>query len=422
QSASIISSSPKVPSIISKRAAYVLGVRSQTIRRKYEETKKKVWKDHFEKSLESVDEIKKIHKKVKESEQHIRKIYDCRDGDDETDSTGDETDSNKKTDKEAAKVQELVERDYYIDFKALSSTASTSSTASASIRRPQPISESIESELGSSFNVEEEEDTMEELCLVKAPVDRLVGPGKKSSKLYCEHWTVNGYNISDLLMASRREILKKQSTLEASDEIVQINFIFTENNSRPSAPFHSATQPASALVASTQVDNTSILGRYININLLSGQIWNMAKYTGLKKGNEDTFTTNVIVPIIFAFSGIDNLIFRWRGDVFQPGRTVSAAAVDPNEFPDFSVSYNLGAREEYLLVMDTKPPNTAEQRLVDDEVKLANMMKKGLDSLLCAGYESSILGMLVQGPEACSKRETGAPSTVVQYISNQVIE
>ncbi|KAF9339317.1 hypothetical protein BGX26_009374, partial [Mortierella sp. AD094] len=112
----------------------------------------------------------------------------------------------------------------------------------------------------------------------------------------------------------------------------------------------------------------------------------MTKYTGLKKGNEDTFTTNVIMPILVAtFSGIDNLIFRWRGDVFRPGQAIDIVVDAPNEFPDFSVSYNLGTREEYLLVMEIKPPNTSEQRLVNDEVKTANMMKKGLDSLLRAG-------------------------------------
>ncbi|KAF8926994.1 hypothetical protein EDD21DRAFT_350115 [Dissophora ornata] len=153
--------------------------------------------------------------------------------------------------------------------------------------------------------------------------------------------------------------------------------------------------------------------RFINIHILSGQLWSVNKHTGLKKRNEDTFTSNVIIPILLAtFSGFDNLISRWRGDVFRPGQAINIVIDTPNEFPDFSISYDLGTRKEYLLAMEIKPPNTTEQRLVDDEVKTANMTKKGLDSLLSVGYDTSIFELVVQGVDVYLNEMTLADEAV----------
>ncbi|ORZ04811.1 hypothetical protein BCR41DRAFT_374716 [Lobosporangium transversale] len=103
----------------------------------------------------------------------------------------------------------------------------------------------------------------------------------------------------------------------------------------------------------------------------------MNKYTGLKEGNEDTFTTNVIMPVLLtAFPGIANSIFRWGG-VFRPGQTIFVRAPNGDLISITNRYFSLVPR---LYGME-KPEisNIAEQNFINDEAKIANMMKKGLD-------------------------------------------
>ena len=61
------------------------------------------------------------------------------------------------------------------------------------------------------------------------------------------------------------------------------------------------------------------------------------------------------------------------------------------------MSFGLGAWEAYLLLMEMKPLGAPKQLVIEDEVKLMNMMRGALDSLLEAGYDVTVSGVLVQG-------------------------
>ncbi|KAG0370145.1 hypothetical protein BGZ54_007575 [Gamsiella multidivaricata] len=50
--------------------------------------------------------------------------------------------------------------------------------------------------------------------------------------------------------------------------------------------------------------------------------------------------------------------------------------------------------------MEVKPLGAPKQLVTEDEVKLMNMMKGALDSLLEAGYDVTVAGVFVQGCEA----------------------
>ncbi|KAF9090381.1 hypothetical protein BGX27_002268 [Mortierella sp. AM989] len=405
----IISKSPGVPEPIARIAAEQAKVRRVVLQRRFREIKRHQWKQRAQVELEDLNDTLEKQSSIRAQRKTAQRFDDGYDNSSSESAGGDWEDSedegNDVTQGSCRKINNSINRESGEEskhFKRLRNLGPFGPPSSSSDSSYVP------------------EDTTEENLMAGIVVDRLVGPGCKSSALYCDHWILDGFNLSNDLMEKRRTVVQMQDKLQSSSDILQLNFIFTSRVLREVLPSHlvsllsppslnevaiapeftsfcqiAISQPLSNLDANGLPDN-SILGRFVQSHLLSGQLWAAINYDGVRKGNEDTFTMNVVMPWVLAtFSQINDLVYRWRGDQFVPGHSISGDA--PREFPDMSIAYNLGTSEGYLLLMEVKPPGASQQLIVDDEVKLINMMKGALDAHLERGYDVTICGLLVQG-------------------------
>ncbi|KAF9201106.1 hypothetical protein BGZ49_008685 [Haplosporangium sp. Z 27] len=132
--------------------------------------------------------------------------------------------------------------------------------------------------------------------------------------------------------------------------------------------------------------------------LITATLWSPLLYISNQKGNEDSFTNNIVRPFLTsAFGCIPDVKLRGNGDRFTCGNGLDKEL----KFPDFSVTmdcYNKTLGEHYLVIAEVKPPNASRDSLDDDYIKLANLMKSALHWQLSQGYDDGmVVGFLIQG-------------------------
>ncbi|KAF9095462.1 hypothetical protein BGX27_001282 [Mortierella sp. AM989] len=300
---------------------------------------------------------------------------------------------------------------------------------------------------GDDFDPLDSEDTTEEYSVVLDPpvkIVRVVGLGQESSDLLHPHWLIGSEDISGSLMTIRKMIVKEHETLHKPSEILQLNFIFTrevilgatkrdihsqfpasitkpircpqilmaisEISIRASSDSHAMTKKEWRRLereylyrsAAEYSEERELLQSLLEHLLLGADLWSPITYCqrnkSQKKGNEDSFFSNIVKPFLHAtFGELENVKLRGNGDRFGGNSSLESELL----FPDFSVTqdcYDKSKGEHHVVICEAKTPNASDRELDQDYVKLANMMKLSLDKQIEQGYDDgTVVGFLIQG-------------------------
>ncbi|KAF9897252.1 hypothetical protein BX616_005920, partial [Lobosporangium transversale] len=252
--------------------------------------------------------------------------------------------------------------------------------------------------------------------------------GQESSSLKLGHWIYEDQDISKKLMRSRTSVVKEHESLQRVNEILETMLEVTEEEklapntccqsiqsfaviraiadlafTSANEGYLTALNTWKKVQATWQEDDThgghwEVLRASIDHLLITSTLWSPMSYTSRKKGNEDSFSQNIVRPFLMgAFGRLSGVRFRGSGDPFTCGNELDKEL----KFPDFSVTmdcYNASLGEHYLVIAEIKPPSASQAELDDDYIKLSNLMKSALDWQLGQGYDDgAVVGILVQG-------------------------
>ncbi|KAF9432553.1 hypothetical protein BGZ76_010640 [Entomortierella beljakovae] len=290
---------------------------------------------------------------------------------------------------------------------------------------------STSSSTSESFQPGTNEDSTGEFSVIldrPQRIVRLVGPGQESSALKLAHWLYEKQDISKKLMSNRALLMKDHESLQRVHEILEAMLDITEVEKlaqntccQPirSSAIALAISDISFIAAnegylttlnawkkvqlSWQEDNDhaeqwEVLQAMIDHLLITATLWSPLRYTNKQKGNEDSFSHNIVRPFLTcAFGRLSGLKLRGNGDRFTCGDELDKEL----KFPDFSVTmdcYNKSLGEHYLVIAEVKSPSASQDELDDDHIKLSNLMKSALDWQISQGYgDGTVVGILVQG-------------------------
>ncbi|KAF9433530.1 hypothetical protein BGZ76_009320 [Entomortierella beljakovae] len=297
---------------------------------------------------------------------------------------------------------------------------------------------SFDDNSSNSFVAETQEDSTGEFSVIldrPQRIVRLVGPGQQSSSLKLDRWVAHQKDVSRDLMKSRALMVECHETLQTVHEILQLNFIFTreamlditgQEKLSPATccePIRSSamtramsclsftaanegylvTMKAWKRIQLEQEDSEheeqwEVLQVMVDHLLITATLWSPLSYISRRKGNEDSFTSNIVRPFLTcAFGSLPNVKLRGNGDRFTCGNELDKEL----KFPDFSVTmdcYRKALGEHYLVIAEVKPPTASQKELDDDYIKLPNLMKAALDQQIAQGYgDGTVVGILIQG-------------------------
>jgi hypothetical protein len=146
------------------------------------------------------------------------------------------------------------------------------------------------------------------------------------------------------------------------------------------------------------MEQWEVLQAMIDHLLITATLWSPLRYMNKQKGNEDSFSNNIVRPFLTCtFGRLPDVKLRGNGDRFSCGNELDKEL----KFPDFSVTmdcYNRSLGEHYLVIAEVKPPSASQDEFDDDYIKLPNLMKSALDWQIAQGYGGgTVVGILVQG-------------------------
>ncbi|KAF9895583.1 hypothetical protein BX616_009354, partial [Lobosporangium transversale] len=143
-------------------------------------------------------------------------------------------------------------------------------------------------------------------------------------------------------------------------------------------------------VESEHEEQWEVLQKMLDHMCITATLWSPLKYTSKRKGNEDSFYTNIVRPFLTcAFGQLPDVKLRGNGDCFTCGDELDKEL----KFPDFAVTmecYRKAFGENYLAIAEVKPPSASQNELDDDFIKLPNLMKLALDHQIRQGYGDGI--------------------------------
>ncbi|KAG0370146.1 hypothetical protein BGZ54_007576 [Gamsiella multidivaricata] len=292
----VIARSPDVPKDISNVSNELRQMRRTVLQRAFRRAEHDLWEVDSHTDLNDLVETEGIQDQVREKRKTVKDFYEGEESSGMGSADNDEADDTTEDTAEAAGAEETEKSDdeplnVAVDSKGrMKVPVRTSRQQLGPFDPPPPSSDS------SYSPGETPAETTEEFLSVGVQLDRLVGPGCKSSTLFCEHWRLDDFNISAILMKQRRAMVQNQASLKLSDEILQLNFVFTQGALAQCLPSHviaclraatlqesvippefltfcfaAISQPLSALDAEMILRN-SILGRFLRTHLMSGQL------------------------------------------------------------------------------------------------------------------------------------------------------
>ncbi|KAF9899052.1 hypothetical protein BX616_003319, partial [Lobosporangium transversale] len=267
-----------------------------------------------------------------------------------------------------------------------------------------------------------EDSTGEYSVIIDRPqrIVRLVGPGQESSSLTLDHWCFGDQDVSQKLMQNRASLVKCHEDLQA-DVILDITeakelapttccqpirsssialaiseLAFTAANDGYLATVSEWRKIRESIeVESEHGEKWEVLQKMLDHMFITATLWSPLKYTSKRKGNEDSFYTNIVRPFLTcAFGQLPDVKLRGNGDRFTCGYELDKELL----FPDFAVTmecYRKALGEHYLAIAEVKPPSASQDELDDDFIKLPNLMKSALDHQIAQGYgDGTVVGLL----------------------------
>ncbi|KAG0341760.1 hypothetical protein BG004_005918 [Podila humilis] len=246
--------------------------------------------------------------------------------------------------------------------------------------------------------------------------NNLTGPGETSCRLTTKFkYVIGGLDVSQLLMAARREMVKQQCTLKSTADLLSLNFIFTKTFLEDCLPREIASrlsqqpvanpgsedidlllscclnvgsadyQQGRAFIKERAARRDSIAGDIISAYASSGVLRDNASKLAI---NENTYIEQSVKPFITGtFVQLD----------FQEHWTIDPFPV-PTDYEE-RLYADFFAEKDGLpfAVLEVKSPDADPDECGVDIRKMFLLMKLSLNCLLDAGVEDPvILGMLVQ--------------------------
>ncbi|ORZ07705.1 hypothetical protein BCR41DRAFT_399515 [Lobosporangium transversale] len=252
-------------------------------------------------------------------------------------------------------------------------------------------------------------------------INHLVGPGSTSSQLHTSARLVIGTtDVSQILMNARKEIVKRQSELENTSDILSLNFIFDTEFLKKHLPVKVFTKMSPIFILTPEKKEIEILSecamfaathtfletkKYVR-DISSSEamiedvlvsftirpsLWQDSSLEFItqqsQQKNEDTYTQAIVKNIITGvFTNLD-IADHWGRDPLP-----LPTGFEEKYYPDYYAERN----GHPFIVVEVKKPGVPHDALDSDKRKLPCMMKLMLDRLLSNGVPSPVvLGFLI---------------------------
>ncbi|KAG0225506.1 hypothetical protein BGX31_007613 [Mortierella sp. GBA43] len=257
-------------------------------------------------------------------------------------------------------------------------------------------------------------------------MDRLVGPGTRSSALHTQNRLIvtrddgEAQDVSAELMSWRELNVLDNSELQWTEvnDILSLNFIFIHplvkdlhDRLRKDVLVEVDLETKTFIVDLTEIAPESFETAQPRIRSLATTfrsplsemalslcstrvLWDDTSPTD---SNEDTFIDRYVKPLIVGFFGdLEGANLYWTRDQLMTG----SLTFSEQSFPDVLLAADLGQYRYTLVQVEAKGLGVARELLDRDRVKMFFNMKKSFDALCQAGVDGSTVGILVQGLKA----------------------
>ncbi|KAF9163380.1 hypothetical protein DFQ26_002669 [Actinomortierella ambigua] len=248
----------------------------------------------------------------------------------------------------------------------------------------------------------------------------MVGPGTLSIHLTGanDYW-VNNTNVSEQLMAWRREQVEDESFLTDHDvrEILSLNFIFDHHlvkrlqEQERALWSHKLSEKDHAFILQVslvcmdqeqEMAEQTVYSLAMQSDLMSSSVFRAARNLMatnalwadmvLTQDNEDSIIERFFKPLVNGFLGsIAGTKICWTSDALKTG------TVDTGEllYPTCMLT-TVSSPQQTLLVAQVKKFDATQQECDRDRIKLFVELKRCLDGLLASGVDGPVVGLLAQ--------------------------